>query len=154
MFKIKGKYIGFIIFFGVLFCFGYKFFQFTQYLETQGECGMSVGPIYGKEIKISTKDFLIEQYFDIPNGKIGFANLEDTKPPKMIKYGKNGKILWAIEFRENDSIGIPFYKLSKMELKKTNHGYIFEFFNHSYSEPGYICVDEDFNLKYMCLKAF
>ena len=107
-----------------------------------------------KEIKISTKDLLIEQYFEVPNGKIGFANLEDSKPPKMIKYGKNGKILWAIEFRDNDSIGIPFYKLSKMELNKTDHGYIFEFFNHSYSEPGYICVDEDFNLKYMCLKAF
>lgn len=64
------------------------------------------------------------------------------------------KLFGVMSFLENDSIGIPFYKMSNMKMKKLSDGFVFEFFNHSFSEPGKIYFDNNLNLKYMCLEPF
>lgn len=139
---------------GLFAYIGYLFFQFMLIGNEKGECGMAVGPIYGTPINIVGTKLKVEQYFKIPEGRIGFMNLDDSLPPKMIKFGPNNEVIWAIEFTDPDSHGIPFNKVSKMKLEKGNSGFVFKFFNYSYSEPGAIYVDENYNFPYMCLSPF
>ena len=87
----------YLVIFVVIVYLGYNFYQFMTYLEEQGECGMAAGPIYGNKLEISNLNVKIDQYFEFPNGKMGF-NLFDTNPPKIIKFTKDGQIIWGYEF--------------------------------------------------------
>jgi hypothetical protein len=120
-------------------------------VKSWGECGMSAGPIYGEPITIKGKDLKLEQQIEIPNGMLGLMNLSDSLPPKLIKFDANGKLIWAVEFREDLNVGIPYYSLSEMQLVKDKYGIRLEFFNYSYSEPGRIYLTEDYEVEYMCL---
>lgn len=120
-------------------------------LKSLGECGMSVGPIYGEPITIKGKDLKLEQQIEIPNGMLGLMNLSDSLPPKLIKFDANGKLIWAVEFREDLNVDIPYNSLSEMQLVKDKYGIRLEFFNYSYSEPGRIYLTEDYEVEYMCL---
>lgn len=120
-------------------------------VKSWGECGMSAGPIYGEPITIKGKDLKLEQQIEIPNGMLGLMNLSDSLPPKLIKFDANGKLIWAVEFREDLNVDIPYNSLSEMQLVKDKYGIRLEFFNYSYSEPGRIYLTEDYEVEYMCL---
>lgn len=120
-------------------------------VKSWGECGMSAGPIYGESIRINAKDLKLEQQIKIPNGKFGLMNLSDSLPPKLIRFDANGKIMWAVEFKEDLNVDIPYRSLSEMQLVKDQYGIRLEFFNYSYSEPGRIYLTEDYEVEYMCL---
>ncbi|MCB9308983.1 MAG: hypothetical protein H6567_02855 [Lewinellaceae bacterium] len=96
--KNNKAYVLYLVIFVVIVYLGYNFYQFATYLEEQGECGMAAGPIYGNKLEISNLNVKIDQYFEFPNGKIGFSNLFDTNPPKIIKFTKDGQIIWGYEF--------------------------------------------------------
>lgn len=143
----------------ILWILGFFLFIFFVYLAfvavvfaKMGECGMSVGPVYGRPIAIKPSEIRLEKSFEIHGGKIGFMNLEDKIAPKMIKFDAQNKIVWAVEFNERDNdIGIPFHRISILNFEGNNGGYIFRIFNNSYSEPGIIYLDKNYNLEYMCL---
>lgn len=132
---------------GIVICFALLVFQ----VESWGECGMSAGPIYGEPITINTKDLKLDQQIVIPNGSLGLMNLSDSLPPKVIRFDANGKLVWAVEFKEDLNVDIPYDSLSKMQLVKDQYGIRLEFFNYSYSEPGRIYLTDDYEVKYMCL---
>lgn len=132
---------------GIVICFACLVFQ----VKSWGECGMSAGPIYGEPITINVKDLKLEQQIKIPNGKFGLMNLSDSLPPKLIRFDANGKIMWAVEFKEDLNVDIPYRSLSEMQLVKDKYGIRLEFFNYSYSEPGRIYLTEDYEVEYMCL---
>lgn len=116
-----------------------------------GKCGMSAGPVYGTPIRIKRADLKLEQRIKIPNGALGLMNISDSLPPKLIKFDAHGKVIWAVEFREEPDVDIPHQKLSKMNLVNDKNGITLEFFNYSYSEPGRIYLTKNYELEYMCL---
>lgn len=119
--------------------------------KSMGKCGMSAGPVYGTPIRIKRADLKLEQRIKIPNGALGLMNISDSLPPKLIKFDAHGKVIWAVEFREEPDVDIPHQKLSKMNLVNDKHGITLEFFNYSYSEPGRIYLTKNYELEYMCL---
>jgi hypothetical protein len=136
-----------VLILGIVGYFGYLVFQF----KGLGECGMSAGPIYGKPISINMEDLKLDQKIVIPNGMLGLMNLSDSLSPKLIKFDVHGKLIWAVEFREELNVDIPHNNLSKMELINDKYGIRLEFFNNSYGEPGVIYLTEDYEIEYMCL---
>ena len=60
-------------------------------------------------------------------------------------------MVWAVEFKEDSLIGLPYQQLSEMQLINDEHGIRLSFFNNSYGEPGRIYLSEDYELEYMCL---
>ena len=143
-----------VLIIGVVGFWGYQFYQFTEFLDDKGECGMSVGPIYGDTLNPNKINLDFEQTIEIPNGKFGLMNLMDTLAPKLVKFDKNDNLIWAVEFKEDSTIGIPYQKLSKMDLIKDEYGVRLAFFNHSYSEPGKIYLTDNYELEHMCLSPF
>lgn len=131
--------------------FGYLAYQFSDFMEESGECGMSVGPIYGESIKLDQEDLDLEQQIDIPVGKLGLMNISDTLAPKLIRFDDNDEIIWAIEFREDPKIDIPYRQLSEMKLIQDEYGIRLSFFNRSHLEPGKIYLTDNYDVKYMCL---
>lgn len=132
---------------GIVICFACLIFQ----VKSWGACGMSAGPIYGEPITINVKDLKLEQQIKIPNGMLGLMNLSDSLPPKLIRFDAHGKLIWAVEFREDLNVDIPYNSLSEMQLVKDKYGMRLEFFNYSYSEPGRIYLTDDYEVECMCL---
>jgi hypothetical protein len=120
-------------------------------MKSLGECGMSAGPIYGEPITINMEDLELDQQIVIPKGMLGLMNLSDSLSPKLMKFDVHGKLIWAVEFREDSNVDIPHNRLSEMELINDKYGIRLEFFNYSYSEPGRIYLTEDYEVEYMCL---
>lgn len=136
---------------GILGYLAYTAYQFAEFLDDLGECGMSIGPIYGDSIMVDEEDLKLDQQIEIPDGKFGLMNLSDSLAPKLLKFGNKDNLDWAVEFREDSSIGIPFHRLSEMKLIEDEYGIRLSFLNNSYGEPGKIYLTEEYELKYMCL---
>lgn len=139
-----------IIIIAIVF-FTYQAYQFTEFMSELGECGMSVGPIYGNPLNFDSANLVLEQELKIPDGKLGLMNLSDSLSPKFIKLDKNDSLIWIVEFPEDSLIGLPHQMLSEMDLIEEEHEIRLSFFNESYSEPGNIHLTKDYELKYMCL---
>ena len=127
----------------------YLIYRAANSFPGSSECGMSVGPIYGRSIV--GESFEIEQIIEIPDGYFGLNNLHNDLSPQLIKFDENDSVLWAVEFEADSTVGIPYKKLSEMDLRKDEYGVRLSFFNQSYGEPGAIYLAEDYELEYMCL---
>ena len=140
-----------VLLLGVIGYFGYQAYQFTKFLDDLGECGMSAGPIYSDPITIDKDNLELEQQIEIPEGKFGLLNLSDSLSPKLIKFDRSNNVVWAVEFREDSLVGLPYQRLSEMELINDEYGIRLSFFNNSYGEPGKIYLTDDYEVEYMCL---
>ncbi|OJJ19577.1 hypothetical protein BKI52_22480 [marine bacterium AO1-C] len=101
----------------------------------------------GKTIQVKLDTMKVDQYVDIPTGgKFALCNIKDTLSPKIIKIDKGSNVIWAVDLSKK-SCWIPHNKLTDVKLiDKT-----LAFFNESYSEPGSIYLDKNYDIKLICL---
>ena len=118
------KILLFIILVVVLIVFGYftfLFYSFSDAIEQSDHCVMNVGPIYGDTVPIIAPPTL-EEEIQIPKGKFGFLHLTDTLSPILIKFDSDNVIQWAIEFKADSSLSLPYQRLSGFEMKEDEYG--------------------------------
>ena len=120
---------------------------------------MDTGPVYGQKINVEISKLKIDKYLTIPNGEFGISNTNnpkittDTVPPILVKLDNKQNLIWAIKL-DSKRCGIPLYEMENIELLEDKNGKRITFFNSSYSEPGTIYLTDEFELNYLCLKAF
>lgn len=128
---------------------------FLHSLPGTWQCGMSAGPIYGQSIQISLDTMHFDEYLDIPGGQFALSNTIpaaggiDTIPPILVKFDKQHRVVWALRLDAKES-GIPLYEMGGMSFYEDDDKRIY-FFNKSYSEPGSLFLDNEYNLRYVCL---
>lgn len=141
-----------ILVFGVIGYFGYQFYQFAEFLDELGDCGFSVGPYEGQELKIDLDTVTVDEFLEYPNGRFAFLSTQDSLTPIMIKLNKHDSIIWAIKLNSSDSANwIPMNGMTDIRLNKESEVKSIFFFNSSFSEPGTIYLTENYDFKYMCL---
>ncbi len=140
-----------IILLGVVGFFGYTIYQFGQFVDDLGECGMSAGPCYGQAVEITLETSKVDQYLACPNGRIGFISTQDTLSPIIFKVDTNSKLVWALRLESDSCSGIPLKQMTGMEILEDKGLRRIHFFNQTYSEPGTIYLTNDYNFEYLCL---
>lgn len=108
----------------------------------------------GVKTTLNLKNVKVDQYFKCPNGEIGFTNTTNSKTPIIFKNDLNGQLLWAYIMESDSCTGIPFKKIGNMRIEENDGNITIEFFNHSYSEPGRIYLDDQYNFKSFYLSPF
>lgn len=148
------KIIGLTLIIGLIFLAIY-FYQFSSFLEKQNECGMSNGPCNGKEVELKLNKVKVDEFLEIPNGKLGFINTENKLAPILFKINNKKEIEWARQLvTETENCEIPMYKMEVLRLEENEREVTIRIFNHSFSEPGEIYLDKNYNFKMMCLRPF
>jgi len=140
-----------IILLGVVGFFGYTIYQFGQFVDDLGECGMSAGPCFGQPVEIKLETAKVDQYLTCPNGRIGFISTQDTLSPIVFKMDTSSKLVWALKLESDSCSGIPLKRMTGMEILEDKGLKRIHFFNQTYSEPGTIYLTDDYNFEYLCL---
>ena len=131
--------------------YAYRIYQWSVFMDELGVCGFANGPCYGEKVKLNLKTQKVDEYIDVPNGKIGFISIKegaDTLAPIVFKLDQNSKLLWALRL-ETDNCGLPLEEMSNLRLDLERRAIIF--FNDTYGEPGDIQLTKDYDFEYMCL---
>lgn len=108
----------------------------------------------GIKTDLNLKKVIVDQYLKCPNGEIGFTNTTNSKTPIIFKTDTNSKLLWAYILESDSCSGIPFKKMGGMKFEGNDGDLRITFFNHSYSEPGIIYLDDQYNFKSFYLSPF
>jgi hypothetical protein len=108
----------------------------------------------GIKTDLNLKKVIVDQYLKCPNGEIGFINTTNSKTPIIFKTDTNSKLLWAYILESDSCSGIPFKKMGIMRFEENDGDIRITFFNHSYSEPGRIYLDDQYNFKSFYLSPF
>ena len=139
----------------LIIIFLYLTFSFTDVKKSDlisYECGFSAGPYYGDKIEINYNNLKIDHFISIPNGKIIFSNINNDNPIIIAKASNKNNITWAYKFLSEKNTELPFTKITILEYIENKDKKIIHIFNDSYSEPGKIYLDKNYNFKYLCLK--
>jgi hypothetical protein len=150
---MRRKLIFLVVLVGSCGFVGYRFYQWVSFMEDLGECGFANGPCFGVKINLDLNNQIIDEYIDVPNGKIGFISVKesaDTLAPIMFKLDRASRLQCAFRLESEFCSGIPLKEMSGMRLFH-NREISIEFFNDTYSEPGSIYLTADYDFEYMCL---
>jgi hypothetical protein len=101
----------------------------------------------GIKISLNLNKIKADKYLKCPNGEIGFINTANSKTPIIFKKDTNSNLLWAYKLESDSCSGIPFKKMKSMKLVENDGDLRITFFNYSYSEPGTIYLDDQYNFK-------
>lgn len=122
---------------------------FFSFITGMGECFGDVGPFHGQKVQISLDTITIDKSIEIPNGKLIFSNTQDSINPLLIKLDSNNEVLWSYRLDTDEDEYISLYKIGSIKLSENGN---IDFFNHSFSEPGRIHLDENYDFDCVCLK--
>lgn len=99
-------------------------------------CGIAAGPYYGVEVKVGTDSIRIDEFVEIPDGRLAISNKtpQHSKnkglPPIFMRLDKNNEVVWAISLGlEQKDVGIPLLEMRGLSLKNDKDGYRIELFN-------------------------
>ena len=140
-----------VIFLAGVGYYGYSVYQFVRWIDDLGDCGFSSGPCLGEKIDFNLRAAKVDQYLDCPNGRIGFVHTQDTLTPIVFKIDKHSKLLWALRLESDSCSGIPLKQMSGMEILEDKGLKRIHFFNETYSEPGTIYLNDNYDFDYLCL---
>lgn len=118
-----------------------------------GKCGLAAGPYYGNKIEINPDTISYDELISYEKGKIGLINRTPKEHPILLGFDKNNQLLWAVEMA-TDSLDIPIFSIDGLKLSRESSDYTFAFFNHSYSEPGFVKIKRNGKFKCFCLSPF
>lgn len=108
----------------------------------------------GIRTNLNLKKVKVDQYLKCQNGEIGFLNTTNSETPIIFKKGKESELLWAYILESDSCSGIPFKKMGNMRFEENDGDIRITFFNHSYSEPGRIYLDDQYNFESFYLSPF
>ncbi len=109
---------------------------------------------FGIKTDLNLSKVKVDQYLKCQNGEIGFLNTTNSETPIIFKKGKESELLWAYILESDSCSGIPFKKMGNMKFEENDGDIRITFFNHSYSEPGRIYLDDQYNFESFYLSPF
>ena len=141
-----------VVLLGFALFIGYCTWQLSGTLGAMGPCGMRWGPYSGKHSVVSRDTLTADTSFDVHNGRILLAHVNDTTIDRrrgvtvLSKLDLSGSLQWTLLF---DSV-MTSMGVSVDDARLDTERHSIDFFNRAYSEPASFKFDQDWNFECMC----